>query len=146
LFNECTFIFLSVTPLIETKKSPVYTESEIGLMALNAYREARNQGTTGRLLTVQVVLNRSKFCHCSIKKVIYAPGQFSWVGVNMIPPVQKDMVKFKLEIREYLDGKLKIPIQFENAFAFHNKTIKPMWIYNMRALGKYKGHYFYARK
>jgi len=98
--------------IIAKAKSTKIDDVEILLAVTEA--EASNQPLEGRAAVASTIINRvesSKFKEDTIKKVVYAPGQFDTVAngkINRVKPskITRTAVRISLEGRDYSKGAL----------------------------------------
>lgn len=88
-------------------------------LALNIYYEARDQSEKGQIAVAHVVMNRVEIKNVSIKDIVLAPYQFSWVNTN-------DPQKFKpLDLQAFeiaLVNAAKCKAQRDQGYDLHGAT------------------------
>lgn len=124
---------------------------EINCIAKNIYFEARGEGVKGMTAVAQVTKNRVNYenfpsTYC---KVVYQPGQFSWVGQRKQKlDVKDDEWKQAKEIARliyYMD----LPVDPTNgALYYHTTKVKPYWSKDkdFKRTKKIGNHVFYKLK
>lgn len=105
------------------------TAEECDLLEQIAYAEAKGEGTTGMMLVMNVVINRSKKSGKSIKEVIYSPGQFYTAG--MTPNVSEECHEALALVLDGLD-------ESQGALFFNKHGYRK----GCEPLFQYKNHYF----
>ena len=122
---------------------------EIHCIATNIYFEARGEGVKGMTAVAQVTKNRvnngkfpSTYC-----KVIYQPGQFSWVGKKKQKLDKKDDEwKQANEIARVIYY-MNLPVDpTKGALYYHAKGVRPYWIKEYERTRKIGDHVFYKEK
>jgi N-acetylmuramoyl-L-alanine amidase len=126
-------------------KKPKYhvSKRQMDCLVKNAFYEANTQGTVGRILVTNVVINRSKATGESFCSVVYAPYQFSWTLFKVKPIPRSSYLKIRKEIKRFLNSEIEIPEYLGSATHYHEKSIRPFWIKSSKRLGMYKDHIFY---
>ncbi|QFR57512.1 endolysin [Klebsiella phage pKMKP103] len=124
---------------------------EIECIAKNAYFEAKGEGVKGMTAVAQVTKNRVNYgkfpsTYC---KVVYQPGQFSWVGKKKHKLDRKDeewkQAKEIARLVYYMD----LPVDpTKGALYFHSKDTKPYWTKDkdFKRTSKIGNHVFYKLK
>lgn len=124
--------------------------SQLQALALNIYHEARGEGEKGMQMVGEVVLNRvdhPKYPN-TICKVVYQPGQFSWVKqIKNHSPKEKDMWELSLHMAErLLNGDIRL---YDNgATHFLNpKAVNrlPSWTRKFNRVATIGNHVFYEQ-
>lgn len=122
-------------------------EKESKCLAMAMHFEAGTEGSFGRYLVANVILNRAIKNNQSICKVVYAPYQFSYnkknaeqafttgkIPKNTVDIAQKIVLMFMLGI--VLDVS-------RGSTAYHADYVNPYWNKKYRKTLKYKQHIFY---
>ena len=132
------------TATVQKPNKPVIAAKQLKCLVRNAYYEAGNQGTVGRLLVTQVVINRAKANKESFCKTIYKPKQFSWTLFRVKPIPKSEYNRTENEILRLLKREISVPFAFRHATHYHEKSIRPYWAKAEIRIGKYKDHIFYS--
>lgn len=119
-------------------------DEQVQCMVENAFHEARGEGTLGRQLVMQVVLNRasSMFDLCN---QVYRHKQFSWTLSKKKAMPEKMMDALKIEFKQLCKDPTVIPEQFRRATHYHTHAVKPVWRKRLKRLGAFKNHIFYRK-
>ena len=140
--------------------------TEIYLMALCIWAEARNQGLDGMLAVGSVILNRAShpgWWGHDVKSVILAPKQFSWLlesdpeHAAMAHVAEKfvDQLHADPSLREAWwiakgllekwpeSGTVALISNVGKATNYHTSSIHPAWTSEMHVVTQIKDHIFY---
>tara|TARA_R100001594_G_scaffold95182_1_gene129501 strand:- start:351 stop:746 length:396 start_codon:yes stop_codon:yes gene_type:complete len=123
-------------------------------LALNIYFEARNESIAGQIAVAEVTLNRvaSKNYPNNVCGVVYQKGKkscaFSWTcdDISDTPYEKKafnksiDLAKHVLVYQDY------ISVVGEKALFYHNKSVKPYWLKDVKKINTIGNHIFYEAK
>lgn len=113
------------------------SESDAVLLQKLMLSEAGNQGVKGMALVGQVVLNRAKRKHWSIRSVIYEPGQFSVVKNGALSR-RIPNGSSKQALNQILRGAYK---NF-NAYYFVESSSYRGWFKSLSVVERYNSHIF----
>lgn len=134
--------------------------SELELMTLCIYGEARNQGLDGMLAVASVILNRSKkpsWWGHDIKSVILKPWQFSCLNEN--DPNRKTLENIAADFQDSLKrlnilrhcywiarGLLEgfLSSNVGGATHYHTRQVKPDWKEKLQKIAQIGDHIFYV--
>lgn len=134
--------------------------SDLELMTLCIYGEARNQGLDGMLAVASVILNRSKkpsWWGQDIKSVILKPWQFSCLNEN--DPNRKILENIAVDFQDslkrlnilrhcywvakgLLEGYLSSNVG--GATHYHTRAVKPDWKEKLQKITQIGDHIFYV--
>jgi spore germination cell wall hydrolase CwlJ-like protein len=134
--------------------------SELELITLCVYGEARNQGLDGMLAVASVILNRSKkpsWWGSDIKSVILKPWQFSCFNEN--DPNRKTLENIAMDFQDSLkrlstlrhcywiarglmEGFLSSNVG--SATHYHTRQVKPDWKDKLQKITQVGDHIFYV--
>jgi len=159
----------------ERKLKPSRSWTDAKCLALNAVKEAGNQGTRGMQATMAVVINRSKHPNYpnGVCQVILEPKQFSWTNnlttkqrtsirkglVWVVDPTTRRRTGLEaanspaanlpymqaLTMAQKPDKQLQQVLPAGTLY-YHTTKIKPKWSKKLRQVAKIKDHVFYAEK
>ncbi len=120
-------------------------EKEVTCLTENIYFEARDQSIIGQIAVGQVTLNRymSKRYPNTICKVVKQKLQFSWYWDGKSDIMKETRAKeqsYKVAIG-VLSGKYLDPTK--GALYYHNFTVSPYWIKNLKLTTIIDSHLFY---
>jgi len=149
----------------ERKLKPARSWTDAKCLALNAVKEAGNQGIRGMQATMAVVINRSKHPNYpnGVCQVILEPRQFSWA--NKLTAKQRTSIRRgrgtgleaanspvdSLPYMQALTMAQKPDKQLQQVLPagtlyYHTTKIKPKWSKKLKRVATIKDHVFYAEK
>jgi spore germination cell wall hydrolase CwlJ-like protein len=128
---------LSIIPLLISSSSSFshhqYSNKELVCLTDNIYYEARGESLEGKLMVMEVTLNRSnsnRFPH-NLCSVVYQPYQFSWTRNIHHHRLKKSRNnKSYKSIKELVTLNLKSfkpPHKLLTYLFYHNLTVNPAW-------------------
>ncbi len=143
VFPISLFLTLFVASCFMISKAEA-KDREVDCLTRNAFHEAGNQGSSGRLLVNRVVYNRAKLKNKSFCSVIYERSQFSWTrrGGGRIPSNTYQAIRS--EVMRFLADPDRVPSGFKSATHYHNTSVRPSWTRRLKSLGRYRAHVFYT--
>lgn len=109
-------------------------------VALTVYHEARGEPFEGQLAVARVVHNRAGGMPSRYCRVVYQPGQFSWVALK--PRVDTRSKAWASSIRVARSFR-SFPDVSHGAMFFHERSDRPYWSRGMIRVARIGGHYFY---
>lgn len=123
------------------------TAEEQTVLAKNIYFEAGAEKYAGKIAVAQITYNRLKDGGWgkTIKKVVYAPFQFSWTLCDLKrnkKPSGPAWEASKKAARDFMNG-LRIS-RLERVTHYHARHIRPDWAADGRKVAQIGGHIFYA--
>jgi spore germination cell wall hydrolase CwlJ-like protein len=130
-----------------TQISYAYSFQDVKCLADNAYYESRGEGIKGMQAVMDVTLNRKesgKFGN-TICKVVYQKNQFAWTS-KKLPETTKKERDEQYVLAEYIAKDMLLGVGrglTNHAIYYHEKSIKPKWVYNMKRVKKIDNHIFY---
>jgi N-acetylmuramoyl-L-alanine amidase len=123
-------------------------------LALNIYFEARNESLAGQFAVAEVTINRvnSKYYPDDVCKVVYQKGKsacaFSWTcdGISDTP-YEKEAYRKSLSIaKRFLENEKYISVVGDDALFYHNTSVKPYWLSDVKQIKIVGNHVFYRKK
>ena len=123
-------------------------------LALNIYFEARNESLAGQFAVAEVTINRvnSKYYPDDVCKVVYKKGKsacaFSWTcdGISDTP-YEKEAYRKSLSIaKRFLENEKYISVVGDDALFYHNTSVKPYWLSDVKQIKIVGNHVFYRKK
>lgn len=137
---------------IEEKYLPAFDLQEIECLALNIYKEARGESTSGMIAVAFVTMNRAQsgIFPSTICEVVYQKQnnvcQFSWVCMKDIYHRQVNSQTYEyiknLATFVYLN-KNNVTDVSNGALFYHADYVKPIWRKSMQVTAKIGRHIFY---
>ena len=123
-------------------------------LALNIYFEARNESLAGQFAGAEVTINRveSKYYPNDVCKVVYQKGKkscaFSWTcdGKSDVPYEKKAFRKSLDIAKRYLEEGKYIKVVGSDALFYHNTSVKPYWLSDVKKIKVVGNHIFYERR
>lgn len=126
-------------------------ELSILCLALNVFKEARGESIIGQQAVALVTLNRVKQdgLNGDVCATVFAPAQFSWTTTDtrngvLLPGKRPDRNSSEwkrahavaieaITMRDFTGG----------ATFYHERSIKPYWVKEVRRVGRWGNHVFY---
>ena len=139
-------------PLTDTERVAECSMSEsCSLLASVSYFEARNQKSDAAVAgPMFVVLNRRdhpKLWGSSLRSVVYAPWQFSYVHDGSLKRGITDQKAYKrmLKIAHYVwSGEIEDPTG--KADHYHSTKVSPVWKHKLKKTVKLGSHIYYRKE
>ena len=127
--------------------SNVVLDKETKCLALNIYHEAKGEPIMGQLAVGFVTLNRvgHEDFETTICKVVYQPGQFSWVANKPGTPKEKEAWNTAVQIAHSLVKKKATNDITDGATYFHANYVSPGWGKRFTKTAVVGKHVFYRK-
>ena len=123
-------------------------------LALNIYFEARNESLAGQFAVAEVTINRvnSKYYPDDVCKVVYQKGKsacaFSWPCDEISDtPYEKEAFRKSMSVaKRFLKNKEHLSVVGDKALFYHNTSVKPYWLSDVKQIKIVGNHVFYRKK
>lgn len=146
-----TWMALAATPASAgpSPKEDLISGSDLLCLAMNVYREARNQPIEGQVAVAYVTLNRFEASHLpTICDVVFKTGYFAWTKdkkiVGQWPRDETAWETAQRVARSALADPDADPVK--GSTYFHAVSIQPDWVPEMVRVGRIGDHVFYRPK
>ncbi len=140
---------LASSPVMAASKEDHISGSDLLCLALNVYREARNQPIEGQLAVAHVTLNRYETSDLpTICDVVFKTGNFAWTKDPMV--VQewpRDEAAWEMAQRvahQALADPNADPVK--GSTFFHTVSTEPDWVPGLVRVGRIGDHVFYRTR
>jgi spore germination cell wall hydrolase CwlJ-like protein len=119
----------------------MFTKTAMLCLALNAYFEARGEGSEGIHAVTHVVMNRveSPRWPDDICEVVFQDWQFSWTMMESYPVDEKKL----LDVYVHVVDAVMLPDSTRGATHYHNGDVFPEWAAIYPVTERVGGHTFY---
>jgi spore germination cell wall hydrolase CwlJ-like protein len=140
---------LAAAPALAGPKDDHISGSDLNCLALNVYREARNQPAEGQLAVAHVTINRFEASDLpTICDVVFKPGNFSWThDPKLVHQWPKDDAAWdraqRIAHKALADPKAD-PVK--GSTYFHSAATDPNWAPSLVRVGKIGDHVFYKTR
>ena len=111
-------------------------------LALNIYFEARGESDLGKRAVAYATINRTEN-NSDVCKIIFEPGQFSWLKAKKPIKDKKAFEAAKKLAKEVLADTDRVNDPTKGATYFHNEEVKPIWSKRFTRTLKVGKHIFY---
>lgn len=137
---------LAPAPAAASSKEDHISGSDLLCLALNVYREARNQPSEGQLAVAHVTLNRFELSDLpTICDVVFKTGYFAWTSdpklVREWPHDNAAWKKAQMIARQALANPKADPVK--GSTYFHTVSSDPDWAPNLVRVARIGDHIFY---
>ncbi len=137
---------LASTPAYADPKEDHISGSDLQCLALNVYREARNQPIEGQLAVAHVTLNRFETSDLpTICDVVFKTGYFAWTkDAKVVDEWPRDQAAWETAqrvAREALAFPKADPVK--GSTYFHTVSTEPDWAPTLVRVGRIGDHVFY---
>jgi spore germination cell wall hydrolase CwlJ-like protein len=138
--------------------------SELDCLTANVFFEARGESKRGMQAVADVTINRTKHSvfkgQDTVCKVVFTKGQFSWVKAQPKKRIQRllnedlrglkdsDITAYHLSRKTAVEALSEgyEPLLPPSVVSFHNHSVLPAWVNNMKLYAKIGNHKFYSFK
>jgi cell wall hydrolase len=136
----------AAAPAIAAPKEDHISGSDLQCLALNVYREARNQPFEGQLAVAHVTLNRFETSDLpTICDVVFKTGYFAWTkDPKVVQEWPRDEAAWEIAQRvahQALANPKADPVK--GSTYFHTASIEPDWAPSLVRVGRIGDHIFY---
>lgn len=146
ILGAATLGALAAGPASAAPKEDHISGSDLTCLALNVYREARNQPTEGQLAVAHVTLNRYETTDLpTICDVVFKDGYFAWTkDPKIVHEWPRDEVAWETAqriARQALADPKADPVK--GSTYFHTVSTEPDWAPGLVKVGRIGDHVFY---
>jgi len=140
---------LTASPVVAAPKEDHISGSDLLCLALNVYREARNQPIEGQLAVAHVTLNRYETDDLpTICDVVFKTGNFAWTkDPNVVKEWPHDEAAWDMAQRvahQALVDPAADPVK--GSTYFHTVSTEPDWAPGLVRVGRIGDHVFYRTR
>jgi len=140
---------LATSPVTAAPKAEHISGSDLLCLALNVYREARNQPIEGQLAVAHVTLNRYETSDLpTICDVVFKTGNFAWTkDPKVVQEWPRDEAAWEMAQRvahQALADPKADPVK--GSTYFHTVSTDPDWAPTLVRVGRIGDHVFYRQR